>query len=245
MSEVFSFGGGVQSVAIAALVVEGRLPRFDRAVIADSDLEATSTWEYLDRVVNPRLGSVGLVVEVAPHSLATVGVWSHQGRCLLPVFSGRSMGASFCSGEWKKRVVDRWIRSCGLVNARRWIGFSTDERRRAEGASFVSGHYFPLLELGFSRDDCLDFLGSVGWPLPLRSSCVCCPFRSNDQWRILRDRYPADFAKAIEVDEEVRNAVEGKECFLHSSRAALSAADLEGLETVEERRGCWSGQCDL
>jgi hypothetical protein len=44
MIEVFSSGGGTQSAAIAALIVQGRLPKPDFVVIADTDYECSSTW---------------------------------------------------------------------------------------------------------------------------------------------------------------------------------------------------------
>jgi hypothetical protein len=47
MTLVWSFGGGVQSWALAVLVAQGRLPRPDYTVIANTKREATETWEYL------------------------------------------------------------------------------------------------------------------------------------------------------------------------------------------------------
>lgn len=44
--EVWSCGGGVQSVAIGALIVGGKLPMPDVAVIADTGRETGRTWAY-------------------------------------------------------------------------------------------------------------------------------------------------------------------------------------------------------
>ena len=54
-TQLWSFGGGVQSAAIAALIVKGDLPCPDIAVIADTAFEKASTWAYLDDVIAPAL----------------------------------------------------------------------------------------------------------------------------------------------------------------------------------------------
>ena len=68
---VWSYGGGVQSAAIAVLVLRGELPRPACIVMADTSREASATWAYLDGVVQPALAEVGLRVEIALHELAT------------------------------------------------------------------------------------------------------------------------------------------------------------------------------
>lgn len=39
-TQVFSYGGGVQTAAICALIIQGRLPRPDIIVISDTGKEA-------------------------------------------------------------------------------------------------------------------------------------------------------------------------------------------------------------
>lgn len=52
---IWNSGGGTQSAAIAALIVTGKLPKPDLAVIADTGRERSSTWDYLDRHIAPAL----------------------------------------------------------------------------------------------------------------------------------------------------------------------------------------------
>ena len=54
----WSYGGGTQSVAIAVLVAQGRLPRPELLVIADTGREATETWEYHEKHVAPLASTV-------------------------------------------------------------------------------------------------------------------------------------------------------------------------------------------
>ena len=116
---VWSYGGGVQSAAIAVLVLRGELPRPERIVMADTSREASATWVYLDAVVQPALAEAGLRVEIAPHELATKGLLSTDGKPLMPVYTRQRPGGrvgqmrNFCSGEWKRDVVRRYVRSLG------------------------------------------------------------------------------------------------------------------------------------
>lgn len=61
-TELWSYGGGTQSAAIAALIVAGRLPRPDAVVIADTERERSTTWRYLEEVVAPTLRRIDLDV---------------------------------------------------------------------------------------------------------------------------------------------------------------------------------------
>jgi hypothetical protein len=92
MIHVLSYGGGRQTVAMCVLIEQGRLPRPDRIVIADTGREKSSTWEYLSEVVQPRMQHVGLTVEIAPRSLAYVDLYAHNGDLLLPVYTATRSG---------------------------------------------------------------------------------------------------------------------------------------------------------
>lgn len=56
--EVWKYGGGTQSVAIAALILQGKLPRPEIAIIADTGKERSSTWQYMDEIVAPKLATI-------------------------------------------------------------------------------------------------------------------------------------------------------------------------------------------
>jgi len=118
-----------------------------------------------------------------------------------------------------------------------WIGISTDEVVRA-GASWDnwSMNRYPLLEQRMSRQDCESWLTSHGYPVPSKSACTFCPYRTNVEWRLLRERDPAAFAEAVAIDDLIRGMHKrGKirgELFVHRSGVPLSEVD---LSTAEER----------
>lgn len=178
MIEVFSSGGGTQSCAIAALIIQGRLPKPDVAVIADTGRERGTTWEYMERHVAPALAEVGVTLHrVSKSDWAKEDIYDLQGKHLLvPAFTSQTgeVGklSGFCSDKWKRRVVDRWLRSNGVSKARKWIGFSLNESTRAlrlmRGDEWSKGLIrFPLIhDVPLRRRESIKLVEEMGWPTP-------------------------------------------------------------------------------
>ncbi len=210
--QVRSNGGGVQSAAIAALIVSGRIKPPDIALIVDTEREASTTWDYLDSVIKPALDSVGLTMRrVKKSDFATVDLYSSNGDILIPAFTDTNGGIgklpTFCSNEWKQRVMRRWAASlfdasCFDV----WLGISTDEMRRIRQIDGRWRNRYPLIEQRMNRGDCIALVARMGWPEPPRSSCWMCPNRSPAEWEYQRLNAPSDHEKAIAFEREIRLA---------------------------------------
>lgn len=152
-------------------------------------------------------------------------------------------------GAWKRTVVEQWI------------GFSLEETGRMKPSTDCAcGHSgrahgedrsctkcrceqfdrwpttrWPLVELGMRRSDTIRWFTENGHPTPPRSACWFCPNSGNDRWSSLRDGHPDLFARAVHLDETIRNGggfnASGNvpfagEMFLHSSLRPLAEADL-------------------
>ena len=253
---VWSSGGGVQSTAIAVLIAQGKIPKPECVVMADTGREASETWAYNKTHVAPVLASVGLSLEIIPHSTSKNDLY-HKGLTLLPAFvfyGGEAFGhpekfgrlRNFCSGKWKCDVVTRYLLSKGYGRKRpcsQILGFSVDEERRAKlpRCQWLI-HTFPLIELGMTRADCVSVVREAGLPTPPRSSCWMCPHRQNAEWRRLREFYPDEWAQACRLDEEIRQSDSKHGVFLHRDRKPLSECniDLDGAACGES---CESGLC--
>lgn len=250
---VLSYGGGRQTVAICALVAEGKLPRPERIVMADTGREDPATWRYLDAHVRPMLRNVGLEVEIASHRLATVDLYGKNGDLLLPAFTAGGKLPTLCSTEWKQRVVRRYLRSLGYGPDRpieMWLGISLDEIGRAkESDKRWVKHGFPLLfNVTMTKQECIKYVLSLGLPETPQSSCWMCPHRQNDQWARLRDNDPAHWKAAVELDARIRQRDERGGVFLHKDRVPLSEADLSAPPEPESSlfgpmADCNSGHC--
>lgn len=245
-TQVLSYGGGRQTAAMCILIEQGRLPRPDRIVIADTGREKSSTWDYLSEVIQPRMQAIGLSVEIAPRSLAYVDLYAHNGDLLLPVYTPTGKLPAFCSTEWKARVVERYLRNQGVKDYTTWIGFAYDERQRIK---VRDGRAFPLVDAMLTKSDCRQIITDSGLPMPPPSSCWMCPNMANSEWRYVRDNYPADFEQACQLDEAIREediAQGHKGVWLHHSRKPLRTApidDDDGRDGKIEGRQCGLGLC--
>lgn len=233
----WSFGGGVQSSAIAALVASGRLALPDLIIMADTGREASDVWTYLNETIQPLLATVGRRVEIAAHSLSKVDLYSSSGMLLIPAFTGSGGRLrTYCSVEWKRRVVRRWLRRRGVKRCDLWIGITTDEAHRAKDADVKwITHRWPLLDLGMNRADCVRIVSEAGLPPAPRSSCWMCPFRGAEEWAALSD---SDFAAAQKLDCEIRK--HDPNVFLLRPGVPLTREAASGKGGTD---GCEGGYC--
>jgi hypothetical protein len=231
---VWSFGGGVQSVAIGALIAQGRLAMPDLIVIADTGREVETTWATCEK-----MRERGFNIQVAPHSLATVDLYALNGDLLIPAHSRGGVLNSYCSNEWKQRPVRRWLRERGVTDCDLWLGISIDEADRQKPSGLLwMRHVYPLIDLLVSRSECRRLIAAQGWEQPEKSRCYMCPWQGRAEWNGLS---PADRARAIRLDEEIRE--ENADMFIHKSGLPLAEAFEFEANEPSLFDGCDSGHC--
>lgn len=257
--QVFSHGGGVQGSAICAMIADGRLPTPDVAVISDTGRESSPVWRYFDRYTKPALRAAGVpVIERLPHSFNekgwnTVDIWSGKegNTIVMPMFTDlikkengeNGMLPKYCSNEWKRRPVERFLRSIGIKRADIWIGFSVDEAttRAQVKPEEKFRDVYPLIEHGISRAECLDIVTDRGWPTAPRSACWMCPYRSKKEWLEQKHNEAADFKAAIKLERELRKR--DKHVYFHRSCTTLDKVDWDAEPDTHYEPGCQSGLC--
>lgn len=241
---ILSYGGGRQTVAICALILEGRLPLPDRIVMADTGRENPMTWDYLSAVTGPAMDAAGVPIEVVRPNRQP-DLYDGTGNLQTPSYTHTGKMRPFCSTHWKSRVIDRYLRAKYGINAGvTWIGFSADEKRRLK-ADPTRGNWtfrYPLVELGITSDGCREIIGAHGWPQPHRSSCWMCPNKKDDEWQYIRDHYPDLWAQACEIDQECRENDDRGGVWLHRARVPLSVA-LDRHADAESDPRCETGMC--
>lgn len=156
-----------------------------------------------------------------------------------------------CTREFKVEVVERCIRR-ELINLKphgrvpkdmlihQYMGFSFDEPgRAASGRSRFMERgwadvHFPLFDEQMKRHDCKAWLDKhVPHNVP-RSACWHCPYKSNAEWLHLKRNCPKSWAKAVALDERLRdddvhmlvNKGLDAKLYLHRSAKPLKDADL-------------------
>lgn len=184
-----------------------------------------------------------------------------------------------CTKEYKIQPVQRAIRELVLgvnrghrvpkdVKVEQWIGISWDERTRMTRPKHSwSIHVYPfcnttvdrdghgsdpnLLQGRWTRARCIEWL-QTNYPdhaVP-RSACIGCPYRSNQEWRSMRDTDPAAWADAVEFDRGIRESEKaGLDAgvvlieampFVHRSMKPLDQVDL----SPEHDATFWDGIAD-
>lgn len=245
---IWSCGGGLQSAAITVLIRTGVLPKPDLTVIADTGRERKATWAYMRDVIQPYLDPIGITIEIAPHTLAHADLYPRKGGApLVPAYTSEGRLPTFCSGEWKRDVVERWARSKGVKDCECWLGFSLDEKHRATGKAHREWcrPAYPLIDKRITRMGCLALVEAAGLPKPPKSRCWCCPHQNAEEWAEVRAD-PEEWAAAVNLDERIRENDERDGLFLHSSRVPLALADLsvptEDMPLFRhcQDAGCWT-----
>ncbi|MFC0546943.1 hypothetical protein [Kutzneria chonburiensis] len=253
---VLSLGAGVQSSALALLACEGQLPKPDAAIFADTRWEPRAVYEHLDRLA-VALDRAGIPLYRVSWGDLRADTMDETKYLRLPAFvKGRDGRAAMlrrqCTERYKVEPVKRQIRL--LLGAKRsrtgailsppagrtavqWIGFSTDEIGRVSnhhGTPYLTSRY-PLLDLGWSRQDCERWLTSKGWTVA-KSACIGCPFHGNRTWRELRDQHPAEWADAVAFDHALRaRTFVGpiQQPYLHRSLLPLDEAPIDKVTAAE------------
>jgi len=249
--QLWSCGGGRQSAGIAALIVEGYLPKPDHVCMVALESEFRQVWPYVNRYIRPAMQALGVPFTAIPRAkYATKDIWGGaDGKSLLlPAHSNQSGQASklpeFCSGEWKREVAKRWASEQDGWKARgvdNWVGISWEERERRRGQrqAWLKPVY-PLLDMRPTDvSGCLSAVEGVGWPMPPRSRCSFCPNQSDAEWAELSE---AEFLAACDLEDEVR-AID-PHAYFHKALIPLRDVTLQPkADGPLFTGGCSAGMC--
>lgn len=222
----FSFGGGVQSTAIYLLLkhepeklleVMGHLP--DKAYFADTGAEPTHVYHHIEMLKG--LGSP-IPLEVVSYG-NIVDFYKNKKRSHAPFFVDKGLNAKgkpergmlwrTCTDRFKIEPLEKAIkRDAGIRYRQRcdkpqsismWLGISTDEavRMRLNKTKWFENVY-PLIELGWSRTDCIEYCATYNIKPP-KSRCFFCPYVRD--WDKVKQDNPEEYAKAVEFDRYIRD----------------------------------------
>ena len=250
MLNIISLGAGVQSSTMALMAAHGEIgPMPDFAIFADTQWEPLGVYEWLEWLETKlpfpvlRVTAGSIREAVLTNSNTTGGKFS-----AVPYFTeNRGMGRRQCTREYKIEPIRQKIRE--LLNVKKykhgpkniavqqWIGISTDEIQRMKHSQdrYIQNR-FPLIEQNISRSDCLFWMEKNGYPMPSKSSCIGCPYHTDNQWRDMRDNDPVSWADAVLVDQVMRQtipvaSVRPKE-YMHASCIPLNAVDFSTKKSM-------------
>ena len=249
--KILSLGAGVQSTTLALMAVKGELEKPDFAIFADTGWEPSGVYSHLNwlegqlnfpliraRREGLSLGELAIQIATSPVTRTAMPPWfvtDEQGS--------KTMLPKQCAKEFKARVVQREIRKLLGVQPKarvpsgtkveQWLGISTDEAHRMKPAEtpWIENRW-PLIEHGMNRQGCLMWLERNGYPIAPKSSCIFCPYKSDRQWREMRDTMPEDWKAVVAFDQAIRPGFHGMvgQAFVHKSAMPLDQVDLRSWE---------------
>lgn len=261
---IISLGAGVQSSTMALMAARGQItPMPVAAIFADTQAEPPTVYRWLDwlekqlpfpvhRVTAGDLAADALIARKSKRG-------TYYSETTLPYFTAspdKSIGKMRrnCTLDYKiipvqreaKRLgsVKRGQKSVGVVQ---WIGISLDEITRCKPSAVPwAQHRWPLIDLRMTRNKCLEWMQSHGYPQPPRSACVFCPFHSRSEWRRLRDEEPEQFKRAVDFERSVQEAHKNTFTsvpFLHVSCKPLDQVDLR-TDADRGQASLWQDECE-
>jgi len=171
---VLSYGGGVDSTALLLYLLDRGMP-LDKVVhVVMPDLPETHEYVALiDRWLWKHYGME--VTYLVPHVEGTTSLLEY----VLKKEFAPSKAWRWCTDKFKVRQVAKWSKKFGN-DVVEYIGINADEKHRAR---FEKNRYgvrvkYPLVEAGIGRSEAKRIIRKHGLPIPPKSGCYICPFRS-------------------------------------------------------------------
>ena len=260
--KVISLGLGVQSTAVYLMSSMGyKIPRADVAIFSDPQAEHYKTYNTLKWLQDWKNKNNGIKIIVNKDNNIVKDILDGQKYnkrwASIPAHSeSGGIIRRQCTVEYKINPVIQTTRKLHGLNkgqhmksTEMWLGISTDEIERMKDSSLYNIKYFyPLIYHGLSRNDCINFYKENNFPVPIKSSCVFCPYHSNKNWQELQNENGAAWKLSVKIDEAIRdrsaNGLNDK-IYLHSSCKPLNEIDFDDKQLpLFEGYDC-EGHCGL
>jgi len=219
MKFYLSYGAGVGSEALRLWLIENNWPH--EAVYVDHGCDWPETREFVKTVPNltvvkPDVEGFDNLYEYCLHYRIT------------PFIRFR-----WCTVKFKIRPLYNYFKHPCFV----YLGFTIDEAQRVKNSRKDDIHNFsPLVAMGWTRKNCVEYIKSKNMFVPPRSACWFCPLQNKGRWKLLRRKHPELYIKA--KDLEALAVEKAKEKGIEVNDLALFKGPGELLENItQERQG--------
>lgn len=228
MSEMVSFGAGVNSAAMVIMLVNQGWK--GPIVFADTGGEHRETYCWMDYFQRAFLAPHGLMITRigpgSPYHADEVSVSLEQfclDHMIIPY-----MVARWCTDKWKIKPLGKWAEANSCTEC--LLGFAADEAHRAKD---IDGRRYPLIEADVTRRDCQRLIAEAGLEVPIKSGCFFCPAQRLDGWRRLYHEHPDLYGRAVALEDNAQVEHEGV------------TLDPHGTSLREHAKRRWEGQMQM
>lgn len=258
---VVSFGGGVQSTALALLACKspgelekaGPVPR--HWIFADTGDEPDEVYANVNRA-ETLLISHGFEFHRVSRGVLSDHV-KQGGNHWPPLFvlgdDGRATPvARQCTRAFKIDPITAKVRELypdkhHTRPVLQWFGISIDEIQRMKVSQTKWLRFaYPLIDCSITRSKCRDILRQHGWK-PVRSACWHCPFHTQPEWDRLKQT--KHWSQIVELERAIHEQWESggdnrfgqlrEQPFLHRSLRPIDSTTGQQMEL-----GLWDMQAE-
>lgn len=237
---VVSFSGGKDSTAMLLRMIELD-EHIDEVVCCDTYKEFPAMYRHIEKVKK--------VVEDAGIKFTMLRseksfdylMFEHQVKPRANTIKANTQGYSWpdprnrwCTAKLKVDIINRYLRELKKHHeVIQCVGIALDETHRLERKNNrQDNHRHPLIEWGWTEENCLDYCYSMGfdweglYELFGRVSCWCCPLQPLEELRKLRKHFPEKWEELRDMDRRT----------WRQFRADYSVDDLDKRFAFEEER---------
>lgn len=266
--DIISLGAGVQSSTLLMMADRGEIkidgqvviPKY--AIMSDTGNEPQKVYDWL-KYLQSKVQNIKIVLTNDGHIVNDIlnGVENNERFVSAPFFTKDKNGKvgilwRQCTGKYKISAVRKEIRRLLGYGPRQrvkekirlWMGISTDEIQRVKPSNVkYIENIFPLIDYDMSRLDCLEWFKQNEMPLPPRSSCIICPYHSNEHWLDMKNNDPESWNMAVEFDKKIRHMPKlESEVYLHRSCVPLDEVDFgEDQDDIDGFTNECEGMCGI
>lgn len=251
---ILSLGAGVQSSTLALMSKHGEIKKFDCAIFADTQSEPKNVYLWLDWLEKQLdfpvyRTTTGSLMEDSLKIRTSKLSGKRYMRGAIPAYVLKQDGTKGilgrqCTSDYKIKCLTRKTRSlCGWKRGEKrmlvdlCIGISYDEiiRMKPSREKWIT-HYWELIDLKMTRNDCIKWMRKNGYPEPPRSACVFCPFHSDKEWLRLKNDEPHEFDIAVKYEKRLQETARNQEAltgipFLHNTCVPLSEVKFKNIKS--------------
>lgn len=185
MRYFLSLGLGVQSSTLLFMIHDKFINyEVDFAIFADTQWKPYWVYDYLEYIKS--IIKIPIVIISRGNLRADTLKKANNSKFVdIPLHTNNGLAKRQCTTNYKIEPINYYVHKyyqlsiqdniCGQL-----LGISSDEITRVKVNKIKSiKNIYPLIELDYSREDCLSYLKERGYKLPKKSACIGCPYRNN------------------------------------------------------------------